>query len=88
MDEIYHLIGISAVVVSAIVYVYFINSKRTAVTKTLMPTYCEACNTRVEYNYKRNCYFCPKHGKLIFLNRGIPIELISGWYRRLEEAEG
>ncbi len=83
--DIFLLISAIVVVVSAIGYIVFM---KPSPTPTNMPTYCEACHTRVEYDYERNCYFCLEHGKLIFLHRGIPIELISGWYNRLEEAEG
>ena len=76
------------ILVSAIAFlVFYYLIMRTPVTKTPMPTYCEACHTRVEYNHRRNGYFCPEHGQLIFLYRGIPKELISGWCDRLKEAE-
>lgn len=74
------LIIASAIVAFFIaIYIYY---KGPTINPKLMPTYCEACSTRVEYNYRRNGYFCPKHGKLIFLTRGIPIELIDSWYDR------
>lgn len=88
--EIYFFFIVSTIVLA--VFILYLGFVRPVVgsgpTRTFMPIYCQACHTRVEYDYERNCYFCPEHGQLIFLIHGIPIELISDWYPRLKEAEG
>lgn len=51
--------------------------------RKFLPTYCTACHRKVEYAYESNGYFCPEHGRLVFLRQGIPQSLIDTWWDRI-----